>query len=221
MDRELNEPTAAARHHPEAPHAHPAGPEPESLPSAVGNAAFTRLVRAGGIQRAGQSHGAGPLDPDIAAAIDTQRGGGATLPDTTRTEMEHHLGHDLSAVRVHTDSGADALNRSVQAEAFTSGTDVFFAAGRYDPASRSGKSLLAHELTHVVQQSTGTAGEGSRVSHPDEPAEVRAKSVGEAVAAAPVARQEFPEEDEAAEAGVQRQEAAVPEEEEEEPPAPA
>jgi hypothetical protein len=217
MDRELNEQARAPEPHPPDTD-HPAGPDPASLPSAVGNAAFTRLVRSGGVQRAAPSQGAGPLDPAIAAAIDAQRGGGAALPDTTRAEMEQHLGHDLSAVRVHTGSGAEALSRSVQAEAFTSGADVFFAPSKFDPASRSGRSLLAHELTHVVQQSSGTAGEGSRVSHPDEPTEVQAKGVGEAVAAAPVARQELPEEEEAAPGAVQRQEAAAPEEEEEEEP---
>ena len=216
MDRELNEPAAAARQHPQVPDDRPAGPDPASLPSTVGNAAFTRLVRSGGVQRAAASQGAGPLDPEVAGVIEAQRGGGTALPDDTRADMEHHLGHDLSAVQVHTGAGADALNRSVQAEAFTSGADVFFAAGRYDPSSRAGRSLLAHELTHVVQQSTGMAGEGSRVSHPDEPSEVHAKHVGEAVAAAPVARQEVPEEEEEEAAPVQRQEAGAPEEEEEE-----
>ncbi len=98
---------------------------------------------------------------------------------------------DLSAVRVHTDSTAATLNRAVQAEAFTTGTDVFFAPGRFDPSSPTGRGLLAHELTHVVQQSARAAGPGGTVSHPDDPAELEAAAIG-----AQVARQATPIPDE-------------------------
>jgi hypothetical protein len=225
--------------------AEPGATGPAALPSLVGNAAFTSLVRAGGtpaasggihggVQRAAtRSQGAGPLDPEVAAEIDAQRGGGSPLPRDVRADMEHHLGHDLEGVRVHTGPAADAVSRSVQAEAFTTGSDVFFSQGRYDPGSATGRSLLAHELTHVVQQSTGQVANESRVSHPGEASEVQAAEVGAAVAAAPVAaapataqpggatvaRQESGEDEEMDEAApVQRQEAAE-EEEDEEPPA--
>src|SRR5690349_9771950 len=79
------------------------------------------------------TQGAGPLDPQIGAAIDAARGGGAALPEAVRADMEHHLGADFSAVRVHTGARADTLNRAVQAEAFTTGTDIFFSGGAYDP----------------------------------------------------------------------------------------
>lgn len=158
-----------------------AGPSP--IQSQVGNRAFSQLVDRSAIR----SQGAGPLDPEIGGEIQAARGGGAQLDDSTRADMEGHLGVDLSAVRVHTDSNADALSRSVQAEAFTTGTDVFFKSGNYSPGSTDGRRLLAHELTHVVQQSTGTAGGGGEVSHPDDPHEVEAKAVGDEVAAsAPV-----------------------------------
>ena len=62
------------------------------------------------------------------------------------------LGADFSGVKVHTDTKADALNRSLSAKAFTTGSDIFFSQGAYQPGSSSGKQLLAHELTHVVQQ---------------------------------------------------------------------
>jgi hypothetical protein len=64
---------------------------------------------------------------------------------------------DFSGVKVHTDAQSDQLNRSIQAKAFTTGQDVFFRAGAYQPGSRAGQELIAHELTHVVQQTQGLA----------------------------------------------------------------
>jgi hypothetical protein len=69
--------------------------------------------------------------------------------------MERSFGADFSGVRVHADAEADSLNRSVQARAFTTGHDLFFRRGEYNPQSRSGQELIAHELTHVVQQNGG------------------------------------------------------------------
>ena len=71
--------------------------------------------------------------------------------------MEGAFGADFGGVRVHADSSADGLSRSMQAKAFTVGSDIFFARGQYQPSSTSGQRLLAHELTHTVQQ--GAAGE--------------------------------------------------------------
>jgi uncharacterized protein DUF4157 len=99
--------------------------------------------------------------------------------------MEGHLGADLSAVRVHADGRGDVLSRSVQADAFTTGSDVFFRSGRYAPDTGEGRKLLAHELTHVVQQASGSVADESRVSHPDDPHEREAGAVAEAVSAAP------------------------------------
>jgi Domain of unknown function (DUF4157) len=154
------------------------GLPPGAAAGVAGNAAMARLMR---VQRAELGvQGDGPLDGDVATAIEAERGGGAALPETVRGDMEAHLGVDLGAVRVHSGSAADTLNRSVTAEAFTSGTDVFFSSGKYDPGSSSGKELLAHELTHVVQQSAGTAGPDGEVSHPDDAAEVAARASGAA-----------------------------------------
>nr|MCM0593799.1 DUF4157 domain-containing protein [Gloeotrichia echinulata DEX184] len=65
------------------------------------------------------------------------------------------FGADFSGVKVHTDGQSDQLNRSIQARAFTTGQDVFFRQGEYNPGSRGGQELIAHELTHVVQQNGG------------------------------------------------------------------
>lgn len=77
---------------------------------------------------------------------------GRPLPEQTRAEMEQSFGTDLSAVRVHTNSGAAQLTRGLNAQAFTYGNHIFFGQGNYDVESMSGKRLLAHELTHTVQQ---------------------------------------------------------------------
>jgi len=85
----------------------------------------------------------------------THRGGGEPLPGGTRQFMEQSFGADFGPVRVHTGSGAVQLNRDLQAQAFTHGTDIYFNSGKFNPASQSGQHLLAHELTHVVQQAGG------------------------------------------------------------------
>lgn len=77
------------------------------------------------------------------------------LESTTRHFMESHLGHDFSQVRIHADAEAAQLADSIQALAFTAGQDVVFAANRYNPATSAGTRLLAHELTHVMQQRAG------------------------------------------------------------------
>jgi len=100
--------------------------------------------------------GGAAVAPDIEATIQQARGGGQGIPNTICTPLEQALRADFSGVRVHTDAQSDQLNRWLQSKAFTTGQDVFFRHGAYDPGSRGGRETLAHELTHVVQQ-TGTA----------------------------------------------------------------
>jgi hypothetical protein len=90
--------------------------------------------------------------PDLESSIQQARGGGQALPNQVRTQMEQSFGSDFSGVKVHTDARSHQLNQSIQAKAFTTGKDIFFRQGNYDPGSRQGQELLAHELTHVVQQ---------------------------------------------------------------------
>ncbi len=77
---------------------------------------------------------------------------GQPLPEGLRTEMEGAFGADFSRVRIHTDDRAARLSRSLGADAFTFGNDIFFGASRFVPASPAGKHLIAHELTHTLQQ---------------------------------------------------------------------
>lgn len=84
--------------------------------------------------------------------IEARRGGGSPLPEPIQAEMEGRFAKDFADVRVHTDSEAQALCAETGARAFTVGNDIFFAPGEFDPASDGGRELLAHELTHVIQQ---------------------------------------------------------------------
>lgn len=91
----------------------------------------------------------------VAASIHGMQGGGAPLPDATREFFEPRFGADLSHVRVHAGTQAAQTATSISAKAFTFGSDIAFAGGAYAPASHQGQRLLAHELTHVLQQDGG------------------------------------------------------------------
>jgi hypothetical protein len=95
------------------------------------------------------------IDPNIEAHLQSLDGRGQPLPDDSRAFFEPRFGHDFSEVRVHTDEKAAESAQALNAAAFTIGRDVVFAQGRYAPETGPGKSLLAHELTHVVQQNAG------------------------------------------------------------------
>jgi hypothetical protein len=89
---------------------------------------------------------------NVESQLNNSKGGGSPLPDEVRSFMEPRFGADLSQVRVHTGSEAVQMNKELNAQAFTHGKDIYFGSGRYNPGSSEGKHLLAHELTHVIQQ---------------------------------------------------------------------
>jgi hypothetical protein len=89
----------------------------------------------------------------VASDLQAMRGSGSPLPDSSRAFFEPRLGQDLTAVRIHTDSRAAQVARSLHARAFTLGREIVFGSGEYAPGTQAGKHLLAHELAHVVQQS--------------------------------------------------------------------
>ena len=185
------------------------------LQQQVGNQAVQRLLA----QRSGD--GAFTLDDETTGRINQARGGGQALDSTLQTQMGEQMGHDFNDVRVHTSGESDALNQELGAKAFTTGRDIFFKEGAYQPGSSSGQELIAHELTHVVQQSSGLVGGGSQmtVNAPDDAYEQEADAVAKSVTEVgsdSVQRQELPEEEELQmkrDDAIQRQE--VPEEEEE------
>ena len=102
-----------------------------------------------------RSEAEGDAMRDVEQAIESSRGGGHALDGGVQSQMGEALGADFSGVRVHANAHADGLNRSLQARAFTVGQDIYFRQGEYSPGSSTGRELLAHELTHVVQQSPG------------------------------------------------------------------
>jgi hypothetical protein len=114
----------------------------------------------------GQSPISNPLagfeaGPDVESRLAASRGGGSPLPDDLRATMEPRFGADFGGVRIHTGGEADHLNRQLSAQAFTRGHDIYMAAGKYAPGTSAGDRLLAHELTHVVQQCPETGQTGS------------------------------------------------------------
>ena len=199
-----------------------------SLQQTIGNQAVQRLLA----QRSGDQPF--DLDDDTAGRIGRERGGGQPLDGGVQAQMGEAVGADFSGVRVHTSAESDALNRDLSARAFTTGQDIFFREGAYQPHNAGGQELLAHELTHVVQQGSGAVGGGGgrmQVNAPGDAFEQQADAVAHSVAgpagvAAGVQRQAEEEEEEVqakAEDEVQMQAAdeeeevqMQPEEEEEE-----
>lgn len=110
---------------------------------------------------------------------------GEPLPGHIRADLEPRFEHDFSRVRVHSSGDAHASSRAIGAGAYTVGNDIVFAEGRYQPYTSDGRRLLAHELTHVVQQdraaSTGVQGHG--ISNPGDASEREAGAIADAVAA--------------------------------------
>jgi hypothetical protein len=92
------------------------------------------------------------VGPELAAQIAAFRGGGAPLPPALRSDFEPRFGQDFAAVRLHTGAAAERAAAALRARAFTVGNDIAFGSGEYAPETPAGRHLLAHELTHVVQQ---------------------------------------------------------------------
>ncbi|MDJ0707989.1 MAG: DUF4157 domain-containing protein [Leptolyngbyaceae cyanobacterium MO_188.B28] len=117
---------------------------PQRLPGEPAVADITVMRRGVG--------GATDVSADVEARIQRSRGLGQPLGESVREPMEQAFGADFGGVRIHTDAESHELNQAVQAKAFMTGRDIYFQRGAYEPGSRGGQELLAHELTHVVQQ---------------------------------------------------------------------
>lgn len=94
----------------------------------------------------------GAASDRITDQINATKGSGRSMEGNTQSFMQSRFGADFSGVKIHTGDEAVQMNREMRAHAFTVGNNIFFNSGRYKPESESGKRLLAHELTHVVQQ---------------------------------------------------------------------
>ena len=105
------------------------------------------------IQRSAINSGGESIASDsVCSKINCTKGGGSIIEDQTRTFMESRFGSNFSKIKIHTDSNAIQLNKQLNAQAFTVGNDIYFNEGKYNPNSNEGKHLLAHELTHTIQQ---------------------------------------------------------------------
>jgi hypothetical protein len=111
-------------------------------------------LQAKSVQR--QADGSFDAGPGLEDRLAANKGGGSALPGSVRDFMEPRFGTDFSGVRVHTGAESMQMNRELKSQAFTHGQDIYMGADRYNPSSESGKQLLAHELTHVIQQSGRT-----------------------------------------------------------------
>ncbi|MCG7525314.1 DUF4157 domain-containing protein [Streptomyces sp. OfavH-34-F] len=218
-----------------------------ALQRTVGNAALGPVIQrarsAAPEEAEGAEEAAAPRSPvhDVVGS-----GGGTPLDPETRVDMESRMGADFSDVRIHNDAAAHESAKGVGAHAYTVGNDVVFQRDAYDPSSPQGRTTLAHELTHVIQQRSGPvegteAPGGIRVSDPSDrfereavanadrvlsdPAPATATPAGATASPAAPAVQRAATEDEDEQPAdvqgsfVQRAEEKNPEEEEEAPPA--
>lgn len=104
------------------------------------------------IQNKGQTGEIKKVTPDLESRINTLKGGGQPLPESVRAFFEPRFGYDFSRVRIHAGDRAADVARVVNARAFTLGWDIMFGTGQFATGTNTGQRLLAHELTHVVQQ---------------------------------------------------------------------
>jgi len=156
--------------------------------AAAGRTDVLDAVRVAALQRlVGNEHVSRLVDDEASPVRSVvSSGGGSPLAPDVRADMESRLGHDFGDVRVHTDAAAHDSATSVNAKAYTVGSNVVFQRDHFDPDSHSGRVTLAHELTHVVQQRSGpvdgtpTAG-GIKVSDPSDRFEREAASNAERV----------------------------------------
>jgi hypothetical protein len=144
-----------------------------------------------GLQRvAGNSGVTSMLEEERSPVHDVISSTGRPLDSEVRTDMEQRLGHDFGDVRIHDDTAAATSAQAVNAHAYTVGSNIVFQRDRYDPGSSEGRTTLAHELTHVVQQRSGpvdgtSAPGGIKVSDPSDRFEREAAANAERAMAAP------------------------------------
>ncbi len=159
----------------------------------LGNASVQRFLA----QR--KSEGPTEIDDETAVSINRQRGSGQSLDEGIATKAGQTMGQDFSHVTIHNDTQSDQLSKQLGAKAFTTGNDIFFREGAYNPGSSDGQHLIAHELTHVVQQGASTPSVQGKmtVNDPNDQYEAEADKTADIVMAQPdnLQRQEEEEEE--------------------------
>lgn len=99
-----------------------------------------------------KTEGSKNTSTNIESSLKSSKGSGRKLSKPVKHTMETGFGADFSQVNIHTDSNAIQMSKQINAQAFTHGNDIYFNKGKYNPSSNTGKHLLAHELTHTIQQ---------------------------------------------------------------------
>jgi hypothetical protein len=186
-EHQFNAEEAALR--PKASRSEEAISEPQGRAAAEGRSDVLGEAGLMGLQRvAGNSAVSSMVEDEPSPVHDVVSSGGRPLEPDVRTDMETRLGADFGDVRVHDDGAAHRSAQSVNAHAYTVGSNIVFQRDKYDPGSDSGRTMLAHELTHVVQQRSGpvdgtpTSG-GIKVSDPSDRFEREAAANAERVMA--------------------------------------
>lgn len=192
------EPQAHARPERRDPVREPARPTARDRSPALDASAMLHLQRTAGnqgvLQMMSDQEERSPVHDVVGS------GGGSPLDASTRSTMESVFGASFGDVRVHTDASASKSAEAVGANAYTVGSDMVFKSGQYDPGTESGQKTIAHELSHVVQQSRGpvdgtAAPGGIRVSDPSDRFEREADATADQVLSS-VQRQGADEEEE-------------------------
>lgn len=129
---------------------------PQDAEELEADAVANEIVSGGKIRRKMSQRGSGSSGIAVSSQMESQlsrlQGGGQQMPSGLQSMMEKGFGRDLSQVRLHTDSDAATMSSSIQAKAFTLGNDIYFNQGQYSPETTEGQKLVAHEVTHVVQE---------------------------------------------------------------------
>jgi len=162
-----------------------------SGPTAIGNRIIRRLIQAESL--AGDSSEFSPAHPPVSDLLNEVVGSpGQSLDAETRSFMESRLGYDFGQVRLHIDSKAAESAAAINAKAYTIGDNIAFGAGQYSPGTVEGRRLLAHELTHILQQASGPVAGSSRldesisISEPADPSEKEAEEVSALVSSSDI-----------------------------------
>jgi hypothetical protein len=163
----------------------------QHLQQSAGNQAVARWLTASRTPDAAGGADAGSVASTAATQVAGGSGSAGRLPEVLADGLGQSLGADVRDVRVHTDEASGQAASAIGARAFTSGQDVHFAPGAYDPASTEGRRLIAHEVAHTVQQrgrpagvqGAGVGGDGARISRRGDPHEAEAERFADAFVA--------------------------------------
>jgi hypothetical protein len=175
----------------------------------VGNRVVQRMIQRQALGKESE------VREETANTIQRARGQGQSLDESIANKAGTALGQDFSDVTIHSDEMAHQLSKDVGAKAFTTGKDIFFSSGAYDPHSQDGQHLIAHELTHVVQQGASTPAIQTKMSvnKPNDQYEAEADKVADQVIRQPEVQRQEDEEEIAMGKWIQREEAPMEDEE--------